>query len=651
MSKNFRLLLSSFLIFTVCVCMLLTQPVAVLFAASPNDKNPQITPISITSMSPGEFTPQLGNYQNVLRTDEGLPVTITWSGDKNTVNYYIEVYNNTIKEPLYTANTNESFTTIPGDLLMLRNFQGSNESYATVVIYARPFGDNSQSLTQYPSVRALIYLNPAPAPILFPRPTPSPTSTPFPTQMPNPAPPPKYTPKPEAFFEDIIVIGNDGEYYYDDIDPADDLELPVELLKNVTDPISANEAVRSAINSLSPRLLSVPSVADMIVRFAEEAIANASTKETISTDISVSNTVINDIAKTAQTTAQMIQDTMDNAGVNTSMALKHNVRLYTKSYDQFNISIDSSVKNLDVDDIILESPKFRAAINKNKIFNDGQPEDELSFTVTDATKFSTRSNVATKQLSNAKTVTVTFNKGKSNQEVTLSLPALAGDKKTQAIVDSKNKTHPSKYDPNTGMMKTKITADGKYTVNRKSVDFTDIANKSKEMQDAIRTLSTQGVTTGKTSQAFSPDDPISRAEVAAIILRGINKLSPNENGKFKDVSINNWFFGVAGSAKKYGIINGFTDNTFRGNTLIQRTQIVSITARTLRNERKVKEASISELSKYTDMSQIPNWARADIALATKENLVIRRTDGSFNGNVQMTRGDCAIILYRLFKRI
>jgi hypothetical protein len=57
----------------------------------------------------------------------------------------------------------------------------------------------------------------------------------------------------------------------------------------------------------------------------------------------------------------------------------------------------------------------------------------------------------------------------------------------------------------------------------------------------------------------------------------------------------------------------------------------------------------SYLGKYSD--SIATWAQSEVALATKENLVVYRTDGTFSGDKTMTRGDAAIIIYRLFQRI
>ena len=57
----------------------------------------------------------------------------------------------------------------------------------------------------------------------------------------------------------------------------------------------------------------------------------------------------------------------------------------------------------------------------------------------------------------------------------------------------------------------------------------------------------------------------------------------------------------------------------------------------------------SYLSKYED--DIADWAKPMIALATRENLIVKRKDGRFYAAGSMTRGNAAIALYRLFKKM
>lgn len=48
---------------------------------------------------------------------------------------------------------------------------------------------------------------------------------------------------------------------------------------------------------------------------------------------------------------------------------------------------------------------------------------------------------------------------------------------------------------------------------------------------------------------------------------------------------------------------------------------------------------------------VVNWAQKEVALATKENLVVYRVDGTFKGASGMTRSAAAVVVYRLFQKI
>ena len=171
------------------------------------------------------------------------------------------------------------------------------------------------------------------------------------------------------------------------------------------------------------------------------------------------------------------------------------------------------------------------------------------------------------------------------------------------------------------------------------------------MQSAIRYLASHGVIDGTTSSTFSPDASISRAEIAKLMVTSLSKINPKAVANFKDVTKKNWYYSAAASSQEQGMIKGYNDNTFRGTTAINKVQIVAVVSRTLKNEMKYKcpSSPSTYLAKYSD--NIPNWAQPEVALATKENLVVSRTDGTFAGNKNMTRGDAAIVMYRMFQRI
>ena len=120
---------------------------------------------------------------------------------------------------------------------------------------------------------------------------------------------------------------------------------------------------------------------------------------------------------------------------------------------------------------------------------------------------------------------------------------------------------------------------------------------------------------------------------------------------FTDVSASSGLYRAITSSQKHKVINGYSDNTFRGANVISRAQIVTVAGRVLTSEMnyKVPSNASTYLMKYSDT--VPDFAKEMVALATRENLVVYRTDGTFSGSKNMTRGDAAIILYRLFQRI
>ena len=171
------------------------------------------------------------------------------------------------------------------------------------------------------------------------------------------------------------------------------------------------------------------------------------------------------------------------------------------------------------------------------------------------------------------------------------------------------------------------------------------------MQKAILYLTTRGIIKGTTATEFSPNKSISRAEIAALLVRALGKENKSAVCTFTDVPKKSWYYSVAASSQKSSLINGFPNNTFQGDKTIIKEQIVAVSARVLKTEMhyKVPGNPSVYLSRYKD--SVSAWAQPEVALATRENLVVYRSDGTFSGAKNMTRGDAAIIIYRLFQKI
>ena len=145
---------------------------------------------------------------------------------------------------------------------------------------------------------------------------------------------------------------------------------------------------------------------------------------------------------------------------------------------------------------------------------------------------------------------------------------------------------------------------------------------------------------------FRPDNNMSRAEAAAIFARLISeKKGENISGKatFKDISSKDWFAKEVGYLEKYGIIKGYSDNTFKPNESVTRAEFVAMTVRFNSLFNDVKKGSYTV--KYTDVAT-NYWAYSDVAYAKHAGWLNGYADGTFKGDNAITRAEVVTVVNR-----
>lgn len=485
-----------------------------------------------------------------------------------------------------------------------------------------------------------------------------------------------YSPEKDILLENINV---GIEYIYDVIDPGASVTLPVDKLNSVIDKNSAVSAIQSAALGMTVEQKHSSTGIDLITLYAEEAMAQAIGKTVSGGDIVIDKISVDALQTSINDVKAAAQQTLASSGIITERKLNSDIKFKTQTTDSVKITIDPSAINTTVDNVRVQTPNYAVAFSAESIkANAG--DSPLIVTITES-----NSKVASILLprpmliasrgqsmdialmigngvgdyfttmiakAGTKTYNITFNKPVV-ENVKISLLPASGDTTYQAVTNSKGDAVGGKYNPVTGKLDVKVNTSDIYTVKENKKDFSDITKKSKEMKEAISILASKGIISGTSATTFSPDSTITRAEIAALIVRTLSKYDGNANGNFTDVSKSDWYFGAVGSAKKFGIMGGTSDTTFAPKVTIPKDQITAVAARVLRIEMKYKNPKDINrtLSVYTDIGSLANWSTTDISLATRENLVVKRVDGRFNPNENMTRGDAAIILYRMFMKI
>lgn len=162
-----------------------------------------------------------------------------------------------------------------------------------------------------------------------------------------------------------------------------------------------------------------------------------------------------------------------------------------------------------------------------------------------------------------------------------------------------------------------MTDDARAKFDSLDNNFSDVA-KGKWYNRAISTLANAGIIKGDPAGTYRPDDPITRAEMAAIIARfGDFK----EGGKtFSDIS-GHWAQKYIELAASNGWINGNPDGTFKPNNNITRAETVAMINRVL--DRQTKDVSdllpVAQMTNWSDNMDTAKWYYRDMQEATNNH--------------------------------
>lgn len=172
--------------------------------------------------------------------------------------------------------------------------------------------------------------------------------------------------------------------------------------------------------------------------------------------------------------------------------------------------------------------------------------------------------------------------------------------------------------------------------------FPDTANHWAE--EDIELLSAKGLMGGYPDGTFRPNQGVTRAEFARMLISALNMdesawALEASHQLFRDVPLKHWARGYIQLAWELGIVSGYKDGTFRPERVINRAEMVSMLLRALKfvghGERQVS---------FSD--ELPAWAKENILVAAGWGLVSGFEDGTFRALEPVTRGQAVVFLNR-----
>ncbi|WP_058302785.1 cadherin-like beta sandwich domain-containing protein [Gorillibacterium timonense] len=190
-----------------------------------------------------------------------------------------------------------------------------------------------------------------------------------------------------------------------------------------------------------------------------------------------------------------------------------------------------------------------------------------------------------------------------------------------------------------------------YSVIGNPVEFIDVA--SHWSKNAVNDMGSRMIVEGVGGGLFEPDRDITRAEFAAILVKGLG-LRPQayDTAPFTDVSADAWYSGAVQTAYSYGLITGYEDGSFRPTVKISRQEAMTIIAKAMKITGLTEKLSGTDavLSAYQDRSAIASWAYSSIAACVESGVVSGRGAGKLAPASSITRAEVAVIVQRLLQK-
>jgi len=169
--------------------------------------------------------------------------------------------------------------------------------------------------------------------------------------------------------------------------------------------------------------------------------------------------------------------------------------------------------------------------------------------------------------------------------------------------------------------------------------FSDIAGHWAE--EYIRALARRGWINGHPDGTFQPDRTITRAEFIAIVVRVLG-LERSGEKTFTDTA-NHWARDEIATAYKHGIVEGYDDDTFGPDDPITREQMAKIMV----NAFGLRPKQDGEKRVFSDQDQISSWAKEAVDISVRHGLFTGYPDGTFRPQNQATRAEAAQAIYNL----
>ena len=193
-----------------------------------------------------------------------------------------------------------------------------------------------------------------------------------------------------------------------------------------------------------------------------------------------------------------------------------------------------------------------------------------------------------------------------------------------------------------------VTLKAKFTKEEKPVynnPFTDV-KETDWFAGAVSYAVEHNLFNGTSDTTFSPNSTMTRGMLVTVLYRQSGSPEVSNHNKFVDVSATAWYAKAVTWAYNNGVVNGTGDKTFSSDAPVTREQIATILLRySNAMGLEIPETTAGDLSIFSDGNTVSSFALDGMRWAVSTQLM-NGSNGQLMPKKGATRAECAAILMR-----
>lgn len=182
------------------------------------------------------------------------------------------------------------------------------------------------------------------------------------------------------------------------------------------------------------------------------------------------------------------------------------------------------------------------------------------------------------------------------------------------------------------------------------VPFADVAEDA-WYYGAVSYVAQRGLMTGVSSNVFTPDATLTRAQLVQILYALEGRPAVSSASAFTDVASGAWYANAVSWAAASGVASGVGSGAFGPNDPLTREQLALILYRYAQNQGYDTTQGGMAVREFADYASISNWALEAVQWAVNAGLISGTGNGMLSPNGTATRAQVAVILMQFCQQV